>query len=118
MRSYFAMANQVSYCALIRKILATFRELLKPDEPGRRFYWSDKLQTLFEQSRIEIVKSAMSGVETFELSRPTVLETDFSKEGLGYWLRQKHCKCHLPDGIVTTLKCCREPVWKLVMCGS
>ena len=60
----------------------------------------------------------MAGVETFELSRPTVLETDFSKEGLGYWLRQKHCKCHLLDGIVTTLKCCREPVWKLVMCGS
>ena len=52
----------------------------------------------------------MAGVETFELSRPTVLETDFSKEGLGFWLRQKHCECHLPDGIVTTLKYCREPV--------
>ena len=118
MRSYFAMANQVSYCAPIREILKDFRELLKPDEPGRRFFWSPQLQDLFEKSRIEIVKSATEGVKTFELKRPTVLETDFSKEGLGYWLRQKHCDCVLTDGIITTLKCCREPVWKLVMCGS
>ena len=49
---------------------------------------------------------------SFDLSKITTVETDWSKDGIGYWLRQKHCKC-----IPLTFDCCSDG-WRVSMCGS
>ena len=41
-----------------------------------------------------------------------MVETDWSKDGIGYWLRQKYCNC-----TTLTLDCCSEG-WRVAMCGS
>ena len=42
----------------------------------------------------------------------TCLATDWSKDGIGYWLFQKHCDCFSGD-----LFCCRTG-WKITLIGS
>ena len=49
---------------------------------------------------------------SFDPSKITTVETDWSKDGIGYWLRQKHCKC-----IPLTFDCCSDG-WRVSMCGS
>ena len=86
-----------------------FRDLLKPDQP---FAWTEHLDHLFKQSKIVIIDQIRHGVEIFDQSRPTCLATDWSKEGLGYWLVQKHCDC---AGVRPF--CCKSG-WKVVLMGS
>ena len=54
-----------------------------------------------------------AGVNAFDLTKATWLATDWSKEGLGFSLMQKHCKCSgVPDPN------CGKGHWKLVFAGS
>ena len=48
----------------------------------------------------------------FDPGRPTCINADWSKTGIGYWLRQKHCSCdsEVPDCCVTG--------WRVVLAGS
>ena len=103
------LVNQVAYTFAVADHMRPFRDLLKPDQP---FAWTDELDHLFRQSQIVIVDEIRHGVEIFDQSRPTCLSTDWSKEGLGYWLVQKHCN------FVGVLPFCCKTGWKIVLMGS
>ena len=110
LRSFFAMAEQVAYAFPIKEPLFTFRELLKK---GRKFYWDEQLTSQFKWCRETIANSVVDGIKTYDYLKPTTLETDWSCDGMGYWMRQKHCNC--PE--LTDFKCCSSG-WRLAMCGS
>ena len=109
MRSFFGLVNQVSFAFSMKDTMAPFRELLRPSS---EFYWDDKLQHLFEEAREEIVRKVEAGVRMFEMDRITCVAPDWSKEGVGFFLFQKHCDC--PD---VKMGCCKEG-WQLIMAGS
>ena len=86
-----------------------FRDLLKPSTP---FQWTDSLSASLEASKEHICQAINKGVQIFDKGRPTCLSTDWSKDGVGYWLTQKHCNCQSSDPF-----CCREG-WKVTLVGS
>jgi hypothetical protein len=109
MRSWFGLINQVSYAFAATERMLPFRESLKPGTP---FIWNDKLNQLFEESKLAIISEIEDGVRIFDKSKPTCLATDWSKTGIGYWLFQKHCKCPSKDPF-----CCHTG-WKVTLVGS
>ena len=86
-----------------------FSQLLKPNTP---FQWTDELQDLFEESKHVIASELEEGVRIFDPNLPTCLATDWSKDGIGYWLLQKHCRCPRSEPF-----CCNDG-WKTVLVGS
>ena len=102
-RSWFGLVNQVAYAFAVADHMQPFRDLLKPDQDI-----TEHLDHLFKQSKIVIIDQIRHGVQ----SRPTCLATDWSKEGLGCWLLQKHCDC---AGVRPF--CCKSG-WKVVLMGS
>ena len=85
MRSFFGLVNQVSFAFSMKDTMAPFRELLRPSAV---FYWDERLQKLFEESmKVE------AGVKMFEMDKVTLLATDWSKEGVGFFMFQKSCNC-------------------------
>ena len=63
-------------------------------------------------SKNEIVEQCMHGVKSFDVNRPTALTTDWSNQGIGFWLCQKHCSC------VPVMPGCCPSGWQTVYCGS
>ena len=108
-RSWFGLVNQVAYAFASADHMKPYRDLLKP---GRPFIWTTQLEDIFQRSKTAILEQIKNGVEIFDKTRPTCLATDWSKEGLGYWLFQKHCNC---SGIRPF--CCRLG-WRVVLVGS
>ena len=92
-RSWFGLINHVSYAFSMASRMLPFRELLKPKSV---FYWDDHMQELFEESKVQIIQKIEQGVRIFDKSKPTCLATDWSKDGLGFWLFQKQCTLHVP----------------------
>ena len=86
-----------------------FRELLKP---GNSFAWNDELEYIFAEYKEAIAAEVEEGVRIFDKARPTCLATDWSKDGIGFCMFQKHCTC--PG---TTPFCCRDG-WKISLVGS
>ena len=64
------------------------------------------------RAKKEIVEAIKEGVEIFEPERTTVLSTDWSKQGISYFLSQKHCDC--PSRVTT---CCVHG-WRVTLAGS
>ena len=108
-RSWFGLINQVSYAFSMSKTMQPFRALLKPNT---KFEWSEKLNQIFNDSKEFIIREIQNGVQIFDKNLPTCLSTDWSKEGIGFWLSQKHCKCSK-----TKPFCCRTG-WKPTLIGS
>ena len=108
-RSWFGLVNQVSYAFASAQRMLPFRRLLKPGTP---FVWNEQLNQLFEDSKSLIIADISKGVEIFDKSKPTCLATDWSKEGIGFWLSQKHCKCP------TDHPFCCPTGWKISLVGS
>lgn len=108
-RSWFGLVNQVSYAFSMAERMLPFRDLLKP---GTAFQWNEHLQTLFEESKAQIVREIEEGVRIFDPDRPTCLTTDWSKSGIGFWLLQKHCTCDKTEPF-----CCPSG-WKITLVGS
>lgn len=108
-RSWFGLVNQVSYAFSMTQKMLPFRELLKPDTP---FQWTDDLQKLFDESKQVIASEIEEGVRIFDQSKPTCLATDWSKDGIGFWLLQKHCSCEKEEPF-----CCPDG-WKVTLVGS
>ena len=108
-RSWFGLVNQVANYAQLREVMAPFRPFLSPKV---QFQWSNELEESFKTSKAEIVNAIKKGVEIFDLAKKTCLRPDWSKQGIGYFLIQKHCQCTsaLPD-------CCTNG-WKIVLAGS
>ena len=108
-RSWFCLINQVSYAFSMTDRMLPFRELLKPGTP---FRWDHLLEEAFQESKSVIVSEIEQGVRIFDPSKSTCLATDWSKDGIGFWLFQKHCEC-----AKTTPFCCTDG-WKITLVGS
>ena len=108
-RSWFGLVNQVSYAFASAEKMQPFRALL---QPKTTFQWTTELNDLFEETKLLIVQEIEKGVEIFDKSKPTCLATDFSKEGIGFWLLQKHCQCQSAKPF-----CCKTG-WKITLVGS
>lgn len=108
-RSWFGLINQVAYAFASADYMKPYRDLLRSGQP---FVWTAQLQDIFQRSKAAIVGQIKNGVEIFDKSRPTCLATDWSKDGLGYWLFQKHCDCHGNRPF-----CCKLG-WRVVLVGS
>ena len=108
-RSWFGLINQVSNYGQLRDSLTLFRPFLSP---RHKFSWSEELDNAFQQSKLTIVDAIRQGVEIFDLQKRTCLRPDWSCQGIGYFLLQKHCTCpsNVPD-------CCDDG-WRITLAGS
>ena len=109
-RSWFGLVNQVAYAFSMADEMLPFRELLKR---GAQWYWDDNLDKLFTKSKAMIVQLVKNGVRSFEIGKPTCLCTDWSKDGIGFVLLQKHCTCPMDEAP----RCCNDG-WALIFAGS
>ena len=87
-----------------------FRELVRPNA---KFEWNSNLEKLFSDSKEILIQQSVDGIQAFQTDRNTCLQTDWSKEGIGYLLLQQHCQCEPSKAPV----CCKDG-WKLVFAGS
>ena len=110
-RSWFELMIRVSYAFSQVEVMAPFRELLKTK--NRKFYWEERFEHLFQESKRVIVWKMEKGVQTFEMNRTTGLATDYSKTGISYFLFPKHCGCRGELNIG-----CRDGHWKIILTGS
>ena len=101
--------EQVSFAFSKTEIMAPFRRLLSPKVP---FEWNEELDSAFEKGKQEIVEKVIEGIQLFELNRDTCLQVDWSKEGIGFLLLQKYCKCTSINP-----RCCGTG-WKLCYVNS
>ena len=108
-RSWFGLINRVANYAKLREAMRLFKPFLSPKY---KFFWSEVLDRAFKESKEHIVAAILKGVEIFDMSKPTCLRPDWSKNGIGYLLLQKHCQCpsELPD-------CCDQG-WRITLAGS
>ena len=109
-RSWFGLVNQAAWSYSIGPIMEPFRELVKHNN---NFHWDANLDQIFSQSKDILIQQISEGIRTFDTSRTTCLQPDWSKTGLGYFLLQKYCDCSLANAPI----CCPEG-WKLVFAGS
>ena len=109
-RSFFGLVNQVNWAYANCTEMAPFRRLVKPNAC---FEWTDDLKLLFEKCKLKILDQVRDGVTKYDINRMTCLQTDFSKQGLGYLLLQKYCNC----GLEKAPLCCTDG-WRLVFAGS
>ena len=65
-----------------------------------------------QTSKEVIISEIEEGVHIFDKFKPTCLATDWSKHGIGFWLFQKHCKCHSNEPF-----CCHTG-WQITLVGS
>ena len=113
-RSFFGLVNQLAPFLASSSTMAPFREALKPTKAiGKRVYWDTYLQTAFEKAKTEICKITSKGLTYYDTKKETAVVTDWSKEGIGFVVLQKHCKCRLDE-----IPFCCESGWKLAFCNS
>ena len=108
-RAWFGLVNQGAYAFSMAKQMKPFRHLLKP---STKFVWTDELEHAFEMSRDVIINEIKEGVRLFDPSRQSCLTTDWSEDGIGFFLMQKYCQCK-----ARTPVCCKDG-WKLCLVGS
>ena len=109
-RSWFGAINQISYTHAQAPAMLPFRHLLSSKVP---FMWSEDLEKAFQASKVEIIKQCEKGVRSFTPFKPTALATDWSRQGMGFWLCQKFCEC---EGSPRP-GCCKDG-WQTIFCGS
>ena len=108
-RSWFCLINQVSYAFSMADRMLPFKELLKP---VTSFRWDHLLEEALQESKAVIVSEIEQGVRIFDPSKSTCLTTDWSKDGIGFWLFQKRCEC------AKTIPFCCTDGWKITLVGS
>ena len=108
-RSWFGLVNQVTNYTQLRDIMRPFKSLLSPKTP---FRWSMDLESAFQASKSSIIEAIRHGVQIFDLRRRSHLRPDWSKNGIGYFISQKHCDC------ATTLPGCFDDGWTITLAGS
>ena len=109
-RSWFGLVNQVAWAYSVSNVMQPFREMVKSNS---KFYWDEQLEEIFNKSKDLLLNQVTKGIRSFDVNKTTCLQTDWSKDGIGYLLLQKHCSC--PNDKAPT--CCREG-WKLIFAGS
>ena len=113
-RAWFGLVNQVSpFFANQSSIMQPFADLLKqPQSDTKYVFWDEKLTEAFMKSREHICEEITKGLSYFDINRQTCLITDWSKQGIGFLLYQKKCKCVQCNPVT-----CDEG-WQLVFCDS
>jgi hypothetical protein len=109
-RSWNGIVNQIAWAYATSPIMQPFRNLVKPNT---QFVWDDNLDKIFRESKEILIQKCMEGIKTFDTNRTTCLQTDWSKQGIGYLLLQQHCNCDTSKAPV----CCKDG-WHLVFAGS
>ncbi|XP_077969846.1 uncharacterized protein LOC144424396 [Styela clava] len=105
-RSWHGLVNQISWAYAISPIML-------PLKKGSKFIWDDTLQSIFEKSKAKLITLCEEGIKSFDLHRPSLIQCDWSKDGIGYLLLQKYCTC----GTNEAPNCCPDG-WHLVYAGS
>ena len=80
-RSWFGLVNQVAWAFSMSDTMKPFRDLIKPKQT---FYWDSSLDEIFQASKHKIVELVKEGVRSFDPRLKTCLQTDWSKDGIGY----------------------------------
>ena len=111
-RSWFGLINQVAWAHSDSLAMAPFRKLIKPNTA---FYWDQNLENIFNKSKLHIINLVKHGVKSFDMSKPTCIQTDWSKQGIGFLVMQKHCQCEINKQI--NPRCCKSG-WSLTYAGS
>ena len=114
MRSFMALAQQVSYATAVAPRLLPFRELLKDKVP---WFWDKRMDEVFTHTKHLLADKVEEGIKSYDPARVTALLTDWCKHGVGFVMMQKHCHCPTKqDGTPNTL-CCTTG-WLVCMVGS
>ena len=108
-RAWFGLINQGAYAFSMTRQMKPFCALLKP---STMFQWTDELDRLFHESKEIMIIEMKEGMRLFDPARPTYLATDWSVDGMGFFLMQKYCHC-----LKKTPACCQNG-WKLCLVGS
>ena len=112
-RAFFGLVEQFSYTCYASDIMKPFRDLLKPgNAEGGKIKWTQELDYSFHEAKKAMMKAMEEGVEIFDPKLPTSIGSDWSKEGIGQVLSQKHCDC---SRVVPG--CCKTG-WKVVAYAS
>ena len=104
---WFGLVNQASWAYSISPIMQLFVK------PNMKFHWDSTLEQLFWNSKELILSAVTEGIQLFNPTRPTCLQTDWSKTSIGYLLLQKYCQCETS----TTPIYCHDG-WRIVYAGS
>ncbi len=114
-RAWFGLVNQLAPFIGSSSHMSPFRELAetKNRKGVKQVYWDNQLKQIFERTRDEIHELACEGLSFYDTNLETTLITDYSKQGIGYVIMQKHCECE-NTGETT---CCSDG-WKLTICNS
>ena len=110
-RSFFGLVNQASYTLANTNRLQPFREVLQGK--SKQFYRDEQLDSIFEDTKKALVQEISDGIKNFSLDRQICVCSDWSKDGIGFVLLQKHCSCDLSSAPV----CCPTG-WKTIFAGS
>lgn len=102
-RSWFGLVNQVSYAFSMVDKMAPFRELLKHKSP---FHWDDKLNELFTDSKLKILRRDRAKVYVFSTNQsqhvlPPIgrkLASDFGCSKNIVIAPDEHCFVVIQDG--------------------
>ncbi|CAC5397319.1 unnamed protein product [Mytilus coruscus] len=108
-RAWFGLINQGAYAFAMARQLKPFRALLKP---STTFCWTNELDEVFHKYKEIIIQEMKEGVRLFDSARMTCLTTDWSVDGIGFFLMQKYCQCSSKTPIL-----CNDG-WKLCLVGS
>lgn len=108
-RAWFGLVNQGAYAFAMTQQMKPFRSLLKP---STKFVWTAELDEIFNRSKEVIINEMKEGVRLFDPARTTCLATDWSVDGIGFFMMQKYCQC-----ASRTPVCCHNG-WKLCLVGS
>ena len=116
-RAWFGIVNQLAPYLVSAPLMSPFRDLLKPSNAtkGKKVYWDEQLNSVFEETKQIICKVASEGLAYFDTSKVTAVITDWCKIGIGFLVKQKHCDC---KEIVNHKSLCCEDGWKLAFCNS
>ena len=109
-RSWFGLVNQIVWAYSTSPIMEPFWELVKHNVT---FQWNSTLDQFSQQSKELLISKVKEGITTFDINRPTCLQTDWSKTGTAYLLLEKYCSCSNDHAPV----CCSDG-WRLVFAGS
>ena len=109
-RSWFGLINTVAWTYSMAEDMKPFRDLVKSKS---QFFWDEALDKLFERSKEVIIEKSIQGIKTFDVDKATCLQTDWSRDGIGYLLLQKNCQCTENENPI----CCKNG-WHLVFAGS
>ena len=109
-RSWFGLVNQLAWAYSVSPIMQPFKELVKANS---KFTWDESLEKTFNYSKEKIVNLVEEGTRTFDTRHRTCLQTDWSKDGIGYLLLQQYCECNPKNAPI----CCPDG-WRLLYAKS